>query len=420
MTANAKKAINIGSLCFLAYLAVYIAKNILGTVTPAIEASGFAESEALTAKSVYFYAYAIGQLINGAIGDKIKAKYMMSFGLVFAGISNFVFSQINAAYISGLAENATEVTMPIAAYVAYACTGFFLAMIYGPMTKVVSENTEMPYTTRCSLGYTIASYLGSPAAGIFAAIWASSWHTAFTASSIALVVMAVAVFVAFTVFEKKKLIVYNRFKAEKKSEGGKGSIKKLLERQIVKFALIAMITGIIRTSLVTNLSKYFADRLSFEKETAPLIFSIATLAIASSSFIVIFIYEKIGHDLDKTLLIMFTSAACFFTLTYFIDFNPYVNIVLIVLSIMSSNGAATMLWSRYCPSLRDTGVVSGATGFLDFLSYIAAGSMDLITPRLLKIFAWDGVMLVCLGLMIFGITISLPWKTIKRVTDKHA
>ena len=87
---------------------------------------------------------------------------------------------------------------------------------------------------------------------------------------------------------------------------------------------------------------------------------------------------------------------------------------------MSSNGAATMLWSRYCPSLRDTGVVSGATGFLDFLSYIAAGSMDLITPGLLKIFAWDGIMLVCLGLMLVGITISLPWKTIKRVFDKHA
>ena len=80
MTANAKKAIKIGSLCFLAYLAVYIAKNILGTVTPAIEASGFAESEALTAKSVYFYAYAIGQLINGAIGDKIKAKYTIVLG----------------------------------------------------------------------------------------------------------------------------------------------------------------------------------------------------------------------------------------------------------------------------------------------------------------------------------------------------
>ncbi len=413
MTANAKKAIKIGSLCFLAYLAVYIAKNILGTVTPAMMKSGFTDSAIHTAKAVYFYTYAVGQLINGAIGDKIKAKYMMSFGLAFAGISNFAFSEI-------CANSDVLGVVPVAAYVAYACTGFFLAMIYGPMTKVVSENTEMPYTTRCSLGYTIASYLGSPAAGIFAAIWASSWNTAFTASSIALVVMAAVVFFFFSLFEKKGLIVYGRFKAKKKSEGGKGKIKQLFERQIVKFAIIAMITGTIRTTLVTNLSEYFSTRLNFSSTAAPLAFSLATLGIASSSFIVIFLYEKLGHDLDKTLLIMFTSAAIFFTLTYFVTFSPYVNIVLIVLSIMSSNGAATMLWSRYCPSLRDTGIVSGVTGFLDFLSYIAAGTMDLVTPHIVHSVAWDGMMLVCLAFMLVGIGISLPWKTFKRMFSRHA
>lgn len=402
MTANAKKAVKIGSLCFLAYLAVYIAKNILGTVTPSMMNAGFTDSAIHTAKAVYFYTYAVGQLINGAIGDKIKAKYMMSFGLALSGVSNFVFAQINL-------HNEILGEMPVAAYVAYACTGFFLAMIYGPMTKIVSENTEMPYTTRCSLGYTVASYLGSPAAGIFAAIFA--WQTAFSASSIALVIMAALVFFFFTLFEKKGIITYGRFKAQKKSDGGKGSIKQLFERQIVKFAIIAMITGTIRTTLVTNLSEYFATRLSFSSDAAPLAFSLATLGIASSSFIVIFIYEKIGHNLDKTLLIMFTSAAIFFTLTYFIT-APYVNIVLIVLAIMSSNGAATMLWSRYCPSLRDTGIVSGVTGFLDFLSYIAAGTMDLVTPHIVHSVAWDGMMLVCLGFMLVGIVISLPWKKI--------
>ncbi len=411
MTANAKKAIKIGSLCFLAYLAVYIAKNVLGAVTPSMMKEGFSDSAIGVASSVYFYTYAVGQLINGAIGDKIKAKYMMSFGLAFAGVSNFVFSQLNI-------HNEIQGQIPLTAYVAYGCTGFFLAMIYGPMTKVVSENTEMPYTTRCSLGYTVASYLGSPAAGIFAALFA--WQTAFAMSSIALVVMAAIVFLFFTLFERKGLIVYGKYKSQKKSSGGKGSIKLLFERQIVKFAFISIITGIIRTSAVFWLTTYFAKRLTFGEDEAGLVFSFATLGIASSSFIVIFIYEKIGHDLDKTLLIMFTSAALFFSLTYFVTFNPYVNIVLIVLAIMSSNGAATMLWSRYCPSLRDTGVVSGATGFLDFLSYMAAGTMNLVTPHIVHGVAWDGMVLVWLTFMIVGIVISLPWKTFKRMFDRHA
>jgi hypothetical protein len=84
---------------------------------------------------------------------------------------------------------------------------------------------------------------------------------------------------------------------------------------------------------------------------------------------------------------------------------------------MASNGAATMLWSRYCPSLRDTGIVSGATGFLDFLSYIAAGTMDLVTPGIVGGTGWGGMMIVCLGFMIIGIIISLP---LKKLFKKNA
>ena len=92
MTDNAKKAIKIGSLCFVAYLAVYFARNVLSVVTPAMQAQGFTKGDIGIASSVFFYTYAVGQLINGLIGDKIKAKYMMSIGLAGAGISNFIFA----------------------------------------------------------------------------------------------------------------------------------------------------------------------------------------------------------------------------------------------------------------------------------------------------------------------------------------
>ncbi len=402
MTANAKKAIKIGSMCFLAYLAVYLARNILSTVTPAMQAQGFTKDAIGVASSAYFYTYAIGQLINGLIGNRIKAKYMMSFGLAFAGVSNFLFAQINLA-------SKTYGTIPLGAYIAYAATGFFLAMIYGPMTKIVSENTEMPYTTRCSLGYTFASYFGSPVAGLLATFLV--WQDVFTVSSVVLVTMSVVVFTSFTVFERKGLITYGRFKAEKHSEGGKGTFRQLFEREIVKFSLISILTGVVRTSVLFWLPTYFNERLEFSKETATLIFTIASLFISCGSFIVVFIYEKLGHNLDKTVLIMFTSAALCFALTYVIP-NPIANVVLIVLSIMSSNGAATMLWSRYCPGLRDTGVVSGVVGFLDFLSYMAAATANIVFPFLIEknAWAWDSIVLIWLALMLVGVAISLPWK----------
>ena len=96
-SANAKNAIKIGAMCFLSYLAVYLARNVLSTVTPQMQAQGFTKADIGVASSLYFITYAFGQLINGAIGDKIKAKYMMSFGLALAGVSNFLFSFICSA-----------------------------------------------------------------------------------------------------------------------------------------------------------------------------------------------------------------------------------------------------------------------------------------------------------------------------------
>ena len=166
----------------------------------------------------------------------------------------------------------------------------------------------------------------------------------------------------------------------------------------------------MRTSVLFWLPTYFNERLTYSETEAATVFTIASLFISCGAFIVVFIYEKLGHDLDKTVLLMFSLAAIFFGLTFFIP-DPLVNVVLIVLSIMSSNGAATMLWSRYCPSLRDTGIVSGVTGFLDFLSYMAAAAANVLFPLLIeeKAWSWESVVLIWLGLMVVGVLISLPY-----------
>lgn len=403
MTENAKRAIKIGSLCFLAYLAVYLARNVLSAVTPAMQAQGFAKDAIGLTSSIYFYAYAIGQLINGFVGDRIKAKYMMSFGLLLAGVSNFLFAQLNLTHSS-------YGQIPVGAYIAYGATGFFLAMIYGPMTKVVSENTEMPYTTRCSLGYTFASYFGSPVAGLMATFL--TWYSVFYASSAILALMAVILFLSFSLFERQGIITYGRFCRERGADGKKtGCLRELFRRQIVKFSLVSILTGVVRTSVLFWLPTYFYERLGFTLETATLIFTVASLVISCGSFLVVFIYEKLGHDLDKTLLLMFVSASVCFGLTYLVEL-PLLNVGLIVLSIMSSNGAATMLWSRYCPGLRDTGVVSGVTGFLDFLSYMAAATANIAFPFLIEraAWSWEWIVLIWLCLMIVGVLISLPWR----------
>ena len=83
--------------------------------------------------------------------------------------------------------------------------------------------------------------------------------------------------------------------------------------------------------------------------------------------------------------------------------------IFIVIAIMSSNGAATMLWSRYCPSLRDTGMVSSATGFLDFMSYMAAAVSSTLFANAVSEIGWKNLILVWLVLMAAGVIVALPF-----------
>ena len=393
ISQNAKKAIMIGSLCTVSYLAVYIARNILGAVTPQMVEQGYAEAFIGKISSLYFVAYAVGQLINGAIGDKIKAKWMICMGLMGAALMNILFSWLSTSEIGAMAT--------------YGATGFFLSMIYGPMTKVVSENTEPIHATRCSLGYTFASFFGSPAAGVLAAVL--TWQSVFAASSAILAVMAILGFVFFTAFERKGIVKYGQYKAQEK---GTGNIKVLLKHGIVKFSLISILTGVVRTSVVFWLPTYINQYLGFSAEKSAAIFTVATLIISTTAFISVFIYEKLGHDMHKTVLLMFSSATVFFLLTYLVKM-PVLNVGFIVLAIMSSNGAASMLWSKYCPSLRDTGMVSSATGFLDFLSYMAAATANLIFANAATTIGWGNLILVWLGLMVVGVVIALPYNKLK-------
>lgn len=393
---EARKAIMIGSLCSLSYLAVYIARNILGTVSPQIEAEGIFAKEIIgTLSSIYFTCYACGQLVNGLIGDRVKAKYMIGFGLAFAGICNYLFQL--------LSDSVTSV------YIVYGATGFFLSMIYAPMTKVVAENTEPIYATRCSLGYTFASFFGSPLAGVLAAILA--WRGVFTASSITLLVMSAACFIAFFFFERKGIVQYGKYKPQK-TAGGSG-IKVLIKHRIIKFTLISVLTGIVRTTVVFWLTTYISEYLGFSSETAALIFTAATLVISASAFLAVFIYERLGHNMDKTILIAFSSSAVCFLLVFLCK-QPVLNVGFIVLAILASNCAASMLWSRYCPSLRDTGMVSSATGFLDFMSYMAASISSTIFAGAVGSIGWSGLILVWFGLMVIGVIVSLPYDKILK------
>ena len=242
-----------------------------------------------------------------------------------------------------------------------------------------------------------------------------AWQTTFHISSAALISMSVVCFTLFSLFEKKGIVKYRDTNGVKQ----KKDYKVLFKRNIIMFSFISMITGVIRTSWLSFLTMYFVERLNYSQVESTSIFSVATLIISFTTFIAIFIYERLNKNMYLSQLIFFVTSALFFVLTYFVT-NPILNIVFMILAIMASNSVATMLWSVYCPSMCDTGLVSSVTGFLDFLSYIAAALASLVTPKLVKLIGWDNFLFVIMALILCGVfTCALHYITRKKKTETN-
>ena len=386
------RALALGSVSSVLYLFVYIVRNALSAIAPQMIENGIFTTEVVgKMSSIFFICYAIGQLVNGILGDKMKAHILICVGLWFSGISHFVI-----VYVT---ENA------FVACLLYGLTGFFLSMIYAPMTKVNSENVELVYATRCSLGLQIASLLGSPLAGVLASVF--DWKLVFGISSGCLFLMGFLGFVFYMYCERKCIIAYNHFAKAAKESGG--TIKKLFEREIVKFTIVSVVTGIIRTSVVFWLPTYISQYLGFSAAKATLIFTIATLFISLSAFLAVIMYEGFKRKLNLTLFASFAISALTFLGAYVID-QPFVNIILMILAIMFANCASNLLWSVYCPSLRDTGMVSATTGFLNFVSYMSASVSNTIFGNAVSVVGWGNLILIWGILMAVGTVNMLPFR----------
>lgn len=393
---EAKKAIVIGAICAIAYCSVYICRDILSALSPQLTDAGIFTTDQLgTLSSVFFFTYAIGQLINGIIGDKVPGKYMVSLGLILASFCLFALP-----HIAGIS---------MVPNIVYGAMGFFLAMVYAPMTKLISENTETDLATRCHVAHAMASYIAAPVSGLFAT-WLA-WIPAFNVSSSILLIMGVIFFTSFTVMEKKGVVKSSQTIRRQEADG---SIRILLQRRIVKWTFIAMLTGIIRTAVLFWLPTYISQHLSFEAEKASLLYTVGTSILFVNSFLAVFFLRILKKNVDHCVLLFFSVAAVCFLGVYSVH-QPYVNLALLIIGMIFSNCSSSIMWSRYCPSLIDTGMMSSATGFLDFCSYMAAAVSSKLFGGAVGAIGWSNLILIWLGLMVLGVILSIPGRKV-RVT----
>ncbi len=385
MEKNLKNAWRIGSFCILTYLASYITRNILSVSTPEmLEEAFFTKEYVGMLSSTCFIFYAVGQLINGFIGDMVSPKYMVAMGLGLSSVSIFSVP---------LFENRTLHVM------AFMVIGFGLSMLRGPLMKVISENTLPKHARMICTLFSMASFAGPLVASLLSIVF--KWRTVFVVAGIVSVLTTIISVSVMTVLERHGEI---KFTLEKSV--GFGSILGVFKlKDFVFYMLISGIGEVAGTSITFWIPTYATEYLKFSTKAASTIYSVVSFSALFAPFIALIIYEKLIKDGVKLALLMYSVSAIAFIVLRIITI-PILNIILLIIAKTAAAAAAGVVWGVYIPGLAKSGKVSSANGVIDAAGYAMASISNMIFSGGISKFGWGGIVIIWCVCMFVGVAAS--------------
>lgn len=335
--------------------------------------------------SVCFIFYAVGQLINGFIGDMVHPKYMIIIGLGVSSISTFAIPLFDNRIIH---------------FTAFALIGFGLSMLRGPLMKVISENTAATHARMICTLFSMAGFAGPLIASLLSI--AFEWRTVFTVTGIISVFITVVSVTVISLLEKRGEIKFT----PKKGKGVLNSILSVFKLEDFFFYMFISAIGEIAGSSITFwVPTYTTEHLGFSGDAASTIYSVVSLTNLFTPFITLVIYEKFIRNGVKLALIMYVLSALFFIAVRFTA-APLVNVIMLIIAKMAAAAASSIVWSAYIPGLARSGKVSSTNGVIDAAGYAMASLANVIFSGSVSRLGWGGIVNMWYIIMLIGAAVS--------------
>ena len=82
--SGTRYVLSLGIGGFVAYTVCYAGRSILSAIMPEmLQSTSFTREDFGLMGSAFFISYGFGQIVNGLLGDRVRARYMVSAGLFF-------------------------------------------------------------------------------------------------------------------------------------------------------------------------------------------------------------------------------------------------------------------------------------------------------------------------------------------------
>lgn len=390
---KSKKPFIIFILCWSAYALAYFGRVNISVALPSIQESfGWSKTTLGLIGTSFFAFYALGQLFNGLMGDKLNPRWFVFTGLAVSGILNFSFGFSSSLFMM---------------MVIWAFNGYFQSMLWGPIVRTLSKWIHSGKNNLLAVGMQSSMTIGYLLAwGLSGKIVASAgWKWAFWLPGITLFIFSFVWLISLGNLNRDR---GNFSSVQEKEKVDKVPFWKMATSTGLWFVFITCIAqGIVKEgiNLWGPLLLKETQNLDLKSTVSYIIF----IPIVSffGSILASWLNKLFKYREKIVIFILMTSSI--FTIIMFFTFgklSPISGAIFLALTSGLITGTNSMLLTIIPLSFTKKGRVSSVAGFLDFSSYIGAGLSGVLTGLVSDLWSWNGVIIVWIGAIIIG-TVSI-------------
>lgn len=393
--------------CFFVYTATYLCRTNLSPALADIASTfGLSGTQAGMIASCFAIPYALGQLYNGMLADRMNSPRIMFIGLTGSILTNFVFSMANTYFaMMGL----------------WFLNGCFQSMIWTPMLRIISiefedkakDNALFLLSFTLVLGYLLSWLLSGYMTGLFN--WRVAFRTTGLSAGILMVISIVLIGKAGT--SRVETIVTDRTWKENQI-----SLLALVFRTDLWIFLIGgLVNGYVRDGIMIWGPRMISEtqnvNLSGRVMTALIVPLLSIFGIRCGKGI--FIIMK--RNLHKSIMLLFSVAFfCSLLLSQLYEGRMVTMGILMGICSAMCYGANPLLTSIAPLRYECLNRTATAGGLVDAMIYAGSALTGVINGAIVDKAGWQTVILSwsvmdMLGIVLLGTVLAKKSRTTQRV-----
>jgi len=365
----------------LTYAGFYLGRANISVALPAIQSQfGWTRTEVGLIGSAFFWVYALGQLVNGWLGDRVSGRLFAAAGMLAS-----VGLNIALGFSSELAAMVT----------VWAANGYVQSTGWGPILRVLSHWFPRERRARLSALFAPSFVTGHMASWLLSG-WLVSRYTWRTAFWVPALLMAVCALVWTVAIRDHPPVVGM---PSQSGPGGTGRRRLSLLGTAVHprlrwVALACLFMGMAKDGLILWGPSFLIEAVGLQlggaAATAILIPLFGLMGTFASGWLSARHFQSREAPVAVLMLIGLSIAiGCLGILAPVGKLGP----VLVTLGLIgiAGYGANSILLTAVPLGLGDEGIVSSAADLLDFASYVGAGLSGVLAGWLVDRWGWPVV-----------------------------